>query len=88
MMRAMASSFETVGALVNMLNNIATYNLPFDYVKRNEKTLNDITVAQVKATINKTMNPKDMVYVVVGDAKTQMAPLGGLGLGKPVPFQR
>ena len=84
MMRAMASSFETVNALVNMLNNIANYNLPFDYVKQNEATLNNITLAQIKETINKTMNPRDMVYVVVGDAKTQMAPLGTLGLGKPV----
>ncbi|MCL2737958.1 MAG: insulinase family protein [Bacteroidales bacterium] len=88
MMRAMASSFETVGALVNMLNNIATYGLPLDYVKQNEKTLDNITVAQIKETINKTMNPNDMVYVVVGDAKTQMAPLGTLGLGRPILVQR
>jgi len=88
MMRGMASSFETVGALVNMLSSIATYGLPFDYVKQNEKTLNNITLAQLKAIINKAMNPNDMIYVVVGDAKTQMEPLGKLGLGKPVPFQR
>jgi len=88
MMRAMASSFETVGALVGMLNNIANYGMPFDYVKQNEKTLNSITVSQIRETINKTMNPDEMVYVVVGDAKTQMAPLAGLGLGKPVAVQR
>ena len=84
MTKAMASSFETVFALVNMLNNIATYNLPFDYVKQNEKTLNNITVEQLKETINKTMNPGDMVYVVVGDAKTQLQPLEKVGLGKPI----
>ena len=86
MTKAMASSFETIGALVNMLNNIANYGLPFDYVKQNEKMLNTITVDQIKDVINKTMNPDDLVYVVVGDAKTQMEPLGRLGLGKPVPF--
>jgi len=85
MTKSMASSFETIGSLVNMLNNIATYNLPFDYVKQNESTLNSITLAQIKEVISKTMNPRDMVYVVVGDAKTQMEPLGKLGLGKPVP---
>ncbi|MDR2586003.1 MAG: insulinase family protein [Prevotellaceae bacterium] len=84
MMRAMASSFETVGALVTMLNNIATYGLPFDYVKQNEQTLHNITLDQIKEVVNKTMNPNDMVYIVVGDAKTQMAPLGKIGLGKPV----
>jgi len=88
MTRAMASAFETIGALVTMLNNMATYGLPFDYVKQNENTLHNITLPQIKETINSTMNPKDMVYVVVGDAKTQMAPLGALGLGKPVQIQR
>ena len=88
MMRAMTSSFETIDALVRMLSNIATYRLPFDYVKQNEKTLNNITVAYVKEIVNDTMNPNDMVYVVVGDAKTQMARLSTLGLGKPVLIQR
>ena len=88
MMRAMASSFETISALVNMLNNIANYGLPFDYVKQNERKLDNITVAQIKEIVNKTMNSQDMVFVVVGDAKTQMEPLGKLGFGKPVPIQR
>jgi zinc protease len=88
MTRAMASAFETIGALVNMLNNIAGYGLPFDYVNQNENMLHNITLPQIKETINSTMNPKDMVYVVVGDAKTQMPPLGALGLGKPVLVQR
>ena len=88
MMRAMASAFETVNALVNMLNNIATYNLPFDYVKQNERTLNNITLDQVKATINKTMNYGDMVFVVVGDAKTQLQPLEKVGLGQPILIPR
>ena len=88
MTKAMASSFETIGALVNMLDNIATYHLPFDYVKQNETTLNNITVQQLKSIISDTMNPKDMVYVVVGDAKTQLAPLSTLGLGTPVLVQR
>ena len=88
MTKAMASSFETIGALVNMLNNIANYGLPFDYVKQNERILNTITVDQIKDVISKTMNPQDLVYVVVGDAKTQMEPLGGLGLGRPVPMSR
>ncbi|MDR2234182.1 MAG: insulinase family protein [Tannerella sp.] len=88
MTKAMASSFETIGALVNMLDNIATYGLPFDYVKQNETTLNTITVEQLKSVISDTMNPADMVYVVVGDAKTQLAPLSALGLGNPVLIRR
>ena len=88
MMRAMASSFETIDALVRMLNNIATFGLSFDYVKQNERTLNNMTVSRIKDIVNDTMNPGDMVYIVVGDARSQMAPLGALGLGKPVLVQK
>ncbi|MDD4292580.1 MAG: pitrilysin family protein, partial [Bacteroidales bacterium] len=84
MLRAKASSFETAGALVSMLDNIARYNLPFDYVKQQEETIKNITLDQVKEIIRKNLNIDDMIYVVVGDAKTQMKPLESLGLGKPV----
>jgi len=84
MSRAMASAFETPAALTNMLTNISYYNLPFDYVKQNEKTLNNITVDQVKKVITKQLDLNDMVIVVVGDAKLQQKPLETLGLGKTV----
>ena len=84
MTRAMASAFETPAALTNMLTNISYYNLPFDYVKQNERTLNNITVDQVKEIITKHLNLNDMVIVVVGDAKLQQRPLETIGLGKTV----
>jgi len=88
MLRAKASSFETLGALVSMLDNIARYNLPFDYVKQQEETIKTITLEQAKEIakeiIKKNLNINEMIYVVVGDAKSQMKPLESLGLGKPV----
>lgn len=36
LIRSNARSFETLGALRGMLNNIATYNLEFDYIKERE----------------------------------------------------
>ncbi|MEN6618286.1 MAG: pitrilysin family protein [Rikenellaceae bacterium] len=97
MLRAKASSFETLGALVGMLNNISSYNLPFDYVKQQEETINNMTVEQAKAVIAKNIDVNEMIYVVVGDAKTQLKPLNSLGLGsvilvdkeaKPVPAKK
>lgn len=84
MLRAKASSFETIGALVEMLDNIASYNMPFDYVKQQEAEIKNMTVEQAKEVIQKNLNVNEMVFVVVGDAKTQMKPLESLGLGKPV----
>ena len=84
MLRAKASSFETIGALVEMLDDIASYNMPFDYVKQQEAEIKNMTIEKAKEVIQKNLNVNEMVFVVVGDAKTQMKPLESLGLGKPV----
>jgi zinc protease len=88
LLKSKTSSFETIGDILGMLNDIANYNMPFDYVKQQENTINNITVDQLKEIITKHMNINDMIYVVVGDAKSQMKPLEQLGLGKPVLVQR
>jgi len=88
MIKAKASSFETIGALVGMLSNISAYNLPFDYVKQQEAAINNMTVEQAKAIIAKNMDPNELIYVVVGDAKTQLKQLESLGLGKPILVQK
>lgn len=88
MIKAKASSFETLGALVTMLTNISSYNLPFDYVKQQEETINNMTVEQAKAVIAKNMDARELIYVVVGDAKTQFKQLESLGMGKPILVQR
>ena len=88
LLKSKTSSFETIGDILGMLNDIANYNMPFDYVKQQENTINNITVDQLKEIITKHMNINDMIYVVVGDAKSQMKPLEQLGLGKPVLIQR
>ncbi|MDD2491721.1 MAG: pitrilysin family protein [Bacteroidales bacterium] len=88
LLKSKTSSFETIGDILGMLNDIANYNMPFDYVKQQENTINNITVDELKQIIAKHMNIDDMIYVVVGDAKSQMKPLEKLGLGKPVLVQR
>lgn len=88
MIRAKASAFETLGALVGMLANISTYNLPFDYVKQQEETINSMTVERAKEIIAKNLNADELIYVVVGDARTQFKPLETLGLGKPILVQK
>lgn len=86
--RAMASSFETLGSLVGMLSNISYHGVPADYVKQQESYLSEMTLDMAKDVINKHFNYKDMVFVVVGDAKTQMKSLERLGLGKPILLNR
>ena len=52
--------------------------------EQQQQTLNDLTLEQAKAVITKYMNPEQMVYLVVGDAETQLPRMKTLGLGEPI----
>ncbi|MFQ5707485.1 MAG: M16 family metallopeptidase [bacterium] len=79
-----ARRFETLRALRGLLNRIAAYDLPFDYVKKYEQIVQNMTEEQHKALAQKYLNPDRMIYLVVGDAETQLEPLKELGLGDPI----
>jgi len=88
LIRSNARAFETLGALRGVLNNIATYNLPFDYVKQRESFVRNYNAEQHEELAVKYIEPNTMIYLVVGDAKTQLEPLKQLGLGNPVLLDR
>jgi zinc protease len=76
--------FETIGALVGMLNNVARYNLPHDYLRGREEVVKNMTLDQHKKLAEKYLQTDNMLFLVVGDAKTQKEPLEKLGLGKAI----
>ncbi|MGH7599224.1 MAG: M16 family metallopeptidase [bacterium] len=79
-----ALRFETLGALRGMLDQIATHNLSFDYIKQQEKIILDMTKDRHKALAQQYLDPNKMIYLVVGDAATQLEGLKQLGLGDPI----
>ena len=79
-----ALRFETLGALRGMLDQIATHNLPFDYIKQQEKTILEMTKERHKALAQQYLDPDKLVYLIVGDAATQLEGLKQLGLGDPI----
>jgi zinc protease len=82
-MKGNALRFETQQGLLGMLNTMSSYNLPWDYIKKEEAYVKELTPAKVLEMANKYIDPYKMYYVVVGDAKTQLEPLEAIGLGKP-----
>lgn len=87
MIRSNALRFETNESLVGMLTTMSRYNLPDDYVKREEDIIKGMTVEEHKAITDKYIVPDRMYYVVVGDAATQMKPLAKIGFGEPIPYK-
>jgi len=76
--------FETLGALLGMLNSIAKYDLPFDYVKQQEDFVRALTQDEHRELAEKYIHPGRMIYLVVGDAESQLESLSKLGLGDPI----
>ena len=84
LLKSNARGFETLGSLLGMLNNISSYNLPFDYIKQEEKFVKNLSIEQHNELVRKLIDPSRMYYVIAGDAETQMEGLKKVGFGDPV----
>lgn len=84
LLKGNALRFETPRALLGMLNNMALYGLPADYISQEENYVKNLTVEEVNAQVQKYIDPMKMYYVVAGDAATQMKELKKLGFGEPI----
>ncbi len=84
LLKSNARRFETLGALCGMLNTIAKYHLPLDYIKDQEAILTAMTTDQLQSLAKEYIVPEKLSYLIVGDAATQLDLLKDLGLGDPV----
>jgi len=77
-------AFETAGAKLSLLDNVTKFNWSPDYVLQREKIVKNMTVKKIQSLSKKYLDTNKMVWLVVGDAKTQLEPLKKLGFGDPV----
>jgi zinc protease len=84
LIKSNARAFETASAKLGMLDNISKYGWTANYVKEREQIVKTMTVDQIKALSQKYLDPNKMIWLVVGDAKTQLPRMKELGLGEPV----
>ncbi|MFN0141077.1 MAG: M16 family metallopeptidase [Pyrinomonadaceae bacterium] len=84
LIKSNARAFETSGAKINMLDNISKYGWKYDYVKQREQIVNSMTVERIRELSQKYFNGDRMIWLVVGDAKTQLPRLKELGFGEPI----
>ncbi len=83
LLKSNAREFETLRALQGMLETISMYDLPFDFISRQQEVTSSMTLEMHSSLASKYINPDNMYYVVVGDAASQLEPLKALGLGTP-----
>ncbi|XQW85414.1 M16 family metallopeptidase [Thalassotalea piscium] len=83
-LKSNARRFETPDAKLAVLSNMSDYGLPADYVQQRASALESLTLTDLKALAHQYIQPDNMIYLIVGDAKTQFERLNALGLGEPV----
>ena len=67
-----------------MLYDISNYNYADDYAKQQENIVKNSTVDSIKKLSENYLNPDKMIYLVVGDAETQLKKLSQIGFGEPI----
>ncbi|MGF1923162.1 MAG: M16 family metallopeptidase [Bacteroidia bacterium] len=84
LIKSNARAFETAGSKLVMLENISKYNWKPDYVKEREQIVKNMSVAQINDLAKKYLDVNKMIWLIVGDAKTQLPRLTALGFGEPI----
>ena len=77
-------AFESLGAKLGLLRQMSRLGKPADFVERDQETLLSMTLTDFRETITTHLDEGQMIYVVVGDAETQLGQIAELGLGEPV----
>jgi len=81
--KSYALANESLDSLNRWLTRIAREDLPIDYREQDLKKILSFTLEESRAMAKKWL-PEAMIYLVVGDAATQLAPLAEVGLGTPI----
>lgn len=84
LIKSNARAFETMGSKLEMLYDISNYNFANDYAKQRENIVKNISIDDIKKLSNKYLNTNKMIYLIVGDAETQLKKLEQIGFGTPV----
>ena len=84
LIKSNARAFETSGAKLNMLSNVSNYGWNANYIKDREEVVKNITKERISALANQYVNPNKMIWLIVGDAATQLKRMKELGFGEVI----
>ena len=84
LIKSNARTFETAGSKLGMLENISKFGWKPDYVKEREAIVKNMSIAQIRELAQKYLDTDKMIWLIVGDAKTQLALLRKMGFGEPI----
>lgn len=77
-------TYESAFAKLSLLRNISKFGRSKRYIEEDQQTLLSMEVNDFKEVIEKYMNVDDLVFVVVGDAATQLEEVNKFGRGDAI----
>ncbi|CAN5187641.1 pitrilysin family protein [soil metagenome] len=84
LLKSNARAFETLGAKIGILQTVSAYGWDAGYIKKQEQIVENMTIEEIRRIAEQYADPIKMIYLVVGDARTQLPRLHELGFGEPV----
>lgn len=76
--------FETLDQLLGMLTEMSRFDREANFVEQQQDYVKSLELKAVHNVIDKHFNEQQMIYVVAGDAETQLARMKEFGYGEPV----
>ncbi|MEC9375998.1 MAG: pitrilysin family protein [Pseudomonadota bacterium] len=74
--------WETNSAVIGAVSELITYQLPLDYWDSFAKNINNLNISQVSEAAAKTLKPKELVWVVIGDKERVDKEIRNIGFEK------
>ncbi len=76
--------FETLSQLLGMLRTMSQFDLSTNFMEERQNYVSNVSLKEVHQTIDRYLDEQHMIYLVVGDAKTQLSRMKDLGYGDPI----
>jgi zinc protease len=83
LIKSNARAFETLGAKLSILQILSSYGWSPEYISERQDIVNNMTLERIRTLSNSYARPDQMIWLIVGDARTQLDRLNGLGFGEP-----
>ena len=83
-----ARAFETLGAKQSLLNRIALHGSPNDIVEQETAVLLSMETQDFQKSIQDNLDESQMIWVIVGDAETQLERMKEFGYGDAILLER
>jgi zinc protease len=84
LLKSNARAFETLGEKLQIVETMSRYGWTAGYLAEQQRTVENMSIERIQELARRYANPNQMMYLIVGDARTQLQRMRDLGFGDPI----